>query len=86
MAFTQAELAAMAAADAEIEAAFRWEAEELALSRELDRAAYFDGLPYEKRKIAARQRAYREANREKYNAYMRSYQRKRRAAALAAEG
>lgn len=32
-----------------------------------------------KRKIAAGKKAYREANREKYNAYMREYKRKRRA-------
>ena len=31
-----------------------------------------------KDEIAARQRAYREANREKYNAYMRDYSRKQR--------
>ena len=29
-------------------------------------------------KVAAQQKAYREANREKYNAYMREYTRKRR--------
>ena len=32
------------------------------------------------KKIAAYQKAYREANRERYNAYMREYRRKRRAA------
>ena len=30
------------------------------------------------KKIAAKKRAYREANREKYNAYMREYKRKQR--------
>lgn len=80
MAFTRAELAAMAEADAEIEAEFRLEPEDLALPRELDRTARFDGLPYEARKVAAQRKAYYEANREKYNACHRSCMQKRRAA------
>ena len=76
--FTPEELAEMAAADAEIEAEFRLEQDDLERSRELDKIARFESLPFEKRKVAAQKKAYREANREKYNAYMREYMRKRR--------
>ena len=93
MSFTPEELAEMAAADAEIEASFRLEPDDLIRSARFDRLARFDALPHEKRKVAAQQKAYREANREKvaaqqkawyeanrekYNAYMREYMRKRR--------
>lgn len=93
MPFTPEELAEMAAADAEIEASFRLEPDDLIRSARFDRLARFDALPPEKRKVAAQkkayreanrekvaaqQKAYREANREKYNAYRREYMRKRR--------
>ena len=91
--FTAEELAEMAAADAEIEAEFRLTPEDLEQSYKLDREAKFSSLPPEKRKVAAQQKAYREANREKVaeyqkayreanrekcRAYMREYMRKRR--------
>ena len=78
MSFTPEELAEMAAADAEIEASFRLEPDDLERSARFDRLARFEALAPEKRKVAAQQKAYREANREKYNAYMREYMRKRR--------
>ena len=93
MSFTPEELAEMAAADAEIEASFRLEPDDLVRSVRFDRLAHFEALPPEKRKVAAQQKAwyeanrekvaaqqkaYSEANREKYNAYMREYRRKRR--------
>lgn len=93
MGFTAAELAEIAAADAEIEASFRLEQADLDLSLELDRLSRFEALPPEKQriagkkkayyeanreKVAAYQKAYREANRERYNAYMREYARKKR--------
>ena len=93
MSFTPEELAEMAEADAEIEASFRLEPDDLVRSARFDRLAHFEALPPEKRKVAAQQKAYREANREKvaaqqkayreanrekYNAYMREYMRKRR--------
>ena len=78
MSFTPEELAEMAGADAEIEASFRLGPDDLVRSVRFDRLAHFDALPPEKRKVAAQQKAYREANREKYNAYMREYMRKRR--------
>ena len=93
MGWTSEELAEMAAADAEIEATFRLLPEDLERARNQDRLARFEALPPERRKVAARQKAwyeanrekvaarqkaYREANREKYNKYMREYMRKRR--------
>ena len=93
MPFTPEELAEMAEADAEIEASFHLEQADLDLSLELDRQAHFDGLSPEKQKVAAQQKAYREANKDKvaaqqkayreanrgkYNAYMREYMRRRR--------
>ena len=83
--FTPEELAEMAAADAEIEAEFRLTQEDLDRSRELDREAKFRALPMEKQKVAAQQKAYYEANREKVRErarnYMREYRAKKRAAA-----
>ena len=93
MSFTPEELAEMAEADAEIEASFRLEPDDLVRSARFDRLAHFEALPPEKRKVAAQkkawyeanrekvaaqQKAWYEANREKYNAYMREYMRKRR--------
>lgn len=78
MPFTKEELDAMRAADEEIEREFSITPEEIKKSRELDRIAVLDSYSSQKKKIAESQRAYREANREKYNAYMREYQRKRR--------
>ena len=83
--FTPEELAEMAAADAEIEKAFRLTQEDLDRSRELDLEAKFQALPAEKQKLAAQQKAYREANREKLRERarncMREYRAKKRAAA-----
>ena len=71
--FSPEELAEMAAADAEIEKTFRLTNEDIKRSRDADKAAMFDRLPPEKKKIAAKQRAYREANREEINAKQRAY-------------
>lgn len=75
--FTPEELAEMAAADAEIDAApltleDYWETDDRGRSVRMERKGP------KGRKVAAQQKAYREANREKYNAYMREYMRKRR--------
>ena len=78
MPFTKEELDAMLAADEEIEREFSITPEEIKKSRELDRIAVLDSYSSQKKKIAESKRAYREANREKYNAYMLEYQRKRR--------
>ena len=73
MPFTAAELEEMRRADDEIEKEFRLEEEDLRTSKELDRIAKFEELPYEKRKVAEYQKAYREANREKVAAYQKAY-------------
>ncbi|WP_317380424.1 hypothetical protein, partial [uncultured Intestinimonas sp.] len=73
MPFTPEELAEMAAADAEIEASFRLEQEDLDRALAFDRLAHFEGLPPEKRKRAAQKRAYYEANKEKLAAQQRAY-------------
>lgn len=71
--FTPEELAELAAADAEIEATYRLTNEDIRMSREADKAAMFDRIPPEKKRIAAYQRAYREANREEIAAKKRAY-------------
>lgn len=73
MAWTKEELAAMAAADAEIERDFRLTPEDLALAREIDREAVFDAKDNVAQRLAAQQKAYREANREKVAAQKKAY-------------
>ena len=73
MGFTAAELAEIAAADAEIEASFRLEQADLDLSLELDRLSRFEALPPEKQRLAAHQKAYYEANKEKLAAHQKAY-------------
>ena len=90
--FTPEELAELAAADAEIDAApltledYR-ETDDRDRSVRMERkgpkgkkVAAQQKAYYEanREKVAAQKKAYREANREKYNAYMREYMRKRR--------
>ena len=82
--FTEQELEELRRADEELDENFTLSVEDMALSRSLDRAAKIDRLDNKGKKIAAQKAAYYEANREKHNAYMREYQRKRRAAKKAA--
>lgn len=77
--FTPEELEALRQADAELEATFCQTQAEIQESRERDRLAKLDRMSPKKRKAAAKQRAYYEANKEKKNAYMREYMRRRRA-------
>ena len=65
MPFTARELEQMRLADEEIERSFCQTQEEIEASRARDRRAAFEALPIDKRKVAATQKAYREANREK---------------------
>jgi hypothetical protein len=81
--FTKEELEELARADAELDETFVQTQEERVASRKRDRDAAMAAKDPQKRKIAENQRAYREANREKYNEYMRNYLRKRREAARA---
>ena len=65
MLFTTEELDTLKAADAAIDTDFSLNQNDLINSKELDRVAHMDSLPLDKRIVAARQKAYREANREK---------------------
>lgn len=76
--FTPEELEELRRADAEIEASFQLTNEDLRRSRKLDRDAVLEEKDNKAKQVAAWQKAYREANRDKYNAYMREYRRKRR--------
>lgn len=62
--FTIEELAAMRAADTEIDASFRLTQADIELSRKLDRAALIDRMPNKIRRAAAQQKAYREARKK----------------------
>lgn len=77
--FSPEELEELRKLDAEIDENFCQTAEEIKESRQRDRMSRLDNLCSEKRKIAESQRAYREANKDKYNAYMRNYFAARRA-------
>ena len=73
MPFTAAELEEMRRADEEIEREFRLSPEDLERDRELTRVVKLERMAPEKRRIAAYQRAYREANRDSIAAYQRAY-------------
>lgn len=62
--FTIEELAAMRAADAEIDASFRLTQADIELSRKLDRAALIDRMPNKIRRAAARKKAWYEARKK----------------------
>ena len=82
--FTAEELEELRRADEELDESFVQTQEEIEESRRRDRASRLDNMDAKSRKIAENQRAYREANREKYNAYMREYLRRRRGSAATA--
>ena len=84
MIFTPEELEELRRADAEIEESYRLTNEDIMESRKRDREAVLARKDNRTRRIAAQQAAYREANREKYNAYMRDYLRRKRAASRSA--
>ena len=71
--FTPEELEELRRADAELEESYVPTQAERDASRRRDRNARIEALPYEKRKIAENQRAYREANREKIAENQRAY-------------
>lgn len=79
--FTPEELEALRQIDEEIEEDFHLTNEDLRRSRQLDREAQLNAMDPEQRKRSTRQKAYREANREKRNQYMRQYRQRRKAAA-----
>ena len=71
--FTPEELAEMARADAEIEASFCLTNEELKQSREIDRDVVVGRMDRDTRRKAERQKAYREANRDKVAERQKAY-------------
>lgn len=73
MPFTAQELEEIRLADEEIEREFCQTQEEIEASRRRDRRAKFETLPIEKRKAAAYQKAWHEANREKVAASKKAY-------------
>ena len=73
MSFTPEELAAMAAADAEIEAEFFLTNEEAAASSARDREARYLAMDKRGQALAEYQRRYREANKEALAEYQRRY-------------
>lgn len=75
--FTPEELAELAAFDAEIDETDITK-DEIVASRARDREAVLSGMSKREKKIAEAQRAYYEANREKWNAYMREYRKRRK--------
>ena len=72
-------------ADAEIDEEFHEAMDEIRESRSRDLAAKIDRMDNRKKKIASQQAAYREANREKYNAYMLEYMRTHKKSAAGAQ-
>ena len=77
--FTPEELAEMARADAEIEASFCLTNEELKQSREIDRDVVVGRMDRDTRRKAERQKAYREANRDKVAEYQKAIAKARKA-------
>ena len=73
LAFTPEELEAMRLADEEIEREFYLSADDIAASNELDRAALYDRKSEKERKVAAQNKAYREANKDKVAEYQKAY-------------
>lgn len=78
--FTPEELKELQRADAELDEDFRQTQEEIEESRRRDRAAVLDRKDNHSRKIAAQQAAWKKRNRNKWNAYMREYRRKKKEA------
>lgn len=64
-AFTPEELEAMRLADEEIEREFSLSVDDIAASNELDRSALYDRKSEKERKVAAQNKAYYEANKDR---------------------
>lgn len=71
--FTAEEMEEMRLADEEIEREFRWTNEELEASRNRYREFTLVQKDFAARKLAAKKKAYREANREKVAEYQKAY-------------
>ena len=73
LAFTPEELEAMRLADEEIEREFSLSVDDIAASNELDRFALYDRKSEKERKVAAQNKAYYEANKDKIAEYQKAY-------------
>ena len=73
MPFTAEELAELAAFDAEIDESFQITPDERAFSRATDRAALLSRKDNRGRKVAERQKAYYEANKDKVAERQKAY-------------
>ena len=73
MPFTAEELEEMRRADEEIEQEFHLTNDDLIREREMDREIALERMSPEKRRIAEKQRAYREANRDSIAEKQRAY-------------
>ena len=73
LAFTPEELEAMRLADEEIEREFSLSVDDIASSNELDRASWYDRKSEKERKVAAQNKAYREANKDRIAEYQKAY-------------
>ena len=73
MGFTKEELEAMRLADEEIEREFYLSDDDIAASNELDRAALYDRKSEKERKVAAQNKAYYEANKDRIAEYQKAY-------------
>lgn len=71
--FTSEELEAIGLFDEEIDREFRLTNEELAMSREPDKEAVFERKDAAAQKVAAKKKAWYEANREKVVAQQKAY-------------
>lgn len=76
--FSDEELEELRRADEELDESFHLTPEDMARSRRLYKEAKLDRLDNKGKRSAAQKAAYREANREKYNAYMREYMKKKK--------
>ena len=73
LAFTPEELEAMRLADEEIEREFSLSVDDIAASNELDRSALYDRKSEKERKVAAQNKAYRKANKDRIAEYQKAY-------------
>ena len=76
--FTPEELEELRRADAELDEEFVQTQEEIVASRNRDKSARFDRMNNKEKKIAENKRAWVDKNRDKWNAYLREYRRKKK--------
>ena len=73
LAFTPEELEAMRLADEEIEREFSLSVDDIVASNGLDRSSLYDRKCEKERKVAAQNKAYRKANKDRIAEYQKAY-------------